>query len=405
MPAIGFFSGAERSDRSTLYLLPFWAWNNYDKVQVGLGLHNYSPIQKTVEWHILPAYSFARKQVNGLAGIRANIYPGSKLFPEWTLSLDAKRFTSEYNWKDAYALDYYRVSPSLRIRLYSNPKGNTEHFLRYRIHLVGEEEGIYEDSIFQNVAYKHNRIHVWSYELNNRQVVNPHSLNLSLEQQAYTDVFGVDQNYLRISMDARGKYTYGKRKHLHGRLFIGYHLSNTNREGGYIGPGAFNLTAQGYREHDDYKYDEFYFGRNDNRGIWSQQISLRDGGFKNAFPSDEKGQSGNTNDFMIALNLKADLPRGLPLNLPIKPYFDLAYVSDLRSISIGDTFGDRIWWSGGFCLEIGDDIIGVYFPVINSSNLRDLYKGDGKPGYWSHITFNFNLKNLNPVNLFSMLNL
>ena len=403
MPAISVLSGAGRSDRGSLYLLPVVAWNNYDKLQLGIGLHTYSPVQKTVEWHVLPAYSFVTKQVNGLAGIRANLYPGSRLLPEWTLSLNARRFSSEYNWKDAYYLDYYRISPSLRVRLYSAPNGSLEHFLRYQVHFVGEERGQYDTlGIFQGTEYQRNRIHIWSYELNNRQVVNPYSLKLALEQQTFTDeLFVGDQHYLRISLDARGRYTYAQKKHLYGRLFAGYHLSNTIRKAGSIGPGAFNLTAQGHRNNDDYKYDEFYFGRNDSRGVWAQQISLRDAGFKNAFSSAFQNKSGNTNDFMIALNLKADLPKNLPLRLPVKPYFDVAYVSDLQPINAEES---RLWWSGGFCLEFGDDILGIYFPVVNSANLQSRYKEDGN-GYWSHITFNLNIRNLNPLNLLGQLNL
>ncbi|MBK6619416.1 MAG: hypothetical protein IPG32_00510 [Saprospirales bacterium] len=64
---------------------------------------------------------------------------------------------------------------------------------------------------------------------------------------------------------------------------MGYHLVNTIRDAGFIGPGAFNLTGQGYRGHDDYKYDEFYFGRNDNSGPFARQVTLRDGGLKCLF--------------------------------------------------------------------------------------------------------------------------
>ena len=405
-PAFGLFSGADRSYRNTFYVLPLIAWNNYDKLQAGIGIHNFSAVQKDVEWYALPLYSAVTKQVNGIAGIRANIYPGSGLLPEWTLALDAKRFTGDYNWRNKYYLDYYRISPSLRVRIASAPNGNMEHFLRYRVLFVGEEQGLFDTlGVFQGTEYDQNLLHIWSYELDNRQVVNPHSLRLALESQSYTDAFGVDQNYLRLSLDARGKYTYNKGRHLSGRLFMGYHLVNTIRDAGFIGPGAFNLTGQGYRGHDDYKYDEFYFGRNDNSGPFARQVTLRDGGFKNAFSSGFQGQSGNTNDFLIAINLKADLPKDLPLKLPLKPYFDAAYVSDLRPISAGQPLSEQIWWSGGVCLEVGDEILAIYFPVINSANLRQLYDGDGRDGYLSRITFQFDIRRLNPVNLLSMLGL
>lgn len=406
-PHFGLITGADRSDRMNLYLQPVAAWNNYDKLMAGIGIHNYSPLQKTVEWYALPMYSAVTGRVNGLAGIRANLYPGISLLPEWTLSLDARRYAMDYNWDHAYYLNFYRISPSLRVRLRSAPKGTMEHFLGWRTLVVGEEAALFDDAgtYTGGNEWNANLIHLFSYELYNRRVVNPHSVQVALEQQGYTDVFGEDQRYLRLSVDLRGKYTYDTRRHLSARLFAGYHLVNTIRESGFIGRGAFNLTAQGYRGNDDYRYDEYYFGRNDDSGPWSQQISMRDAGFKNAFSGAFQSQSGNTNDFMVALNLKADLPKDLPFKIPVKPYFDVAYVSDLRPIAAGQPLVEQIWWSGGFCLEVGDDILGIYFPVVNSANIRQLYDGDGRSAYLSRVTFQFDIRKLNPVKLFSLLNI
>ncbi|MBK6619415.1 MAG: hypothetical protein IPG32_00505 [Saprospirales bacterium] len=71
----------------------------------------------------------------------------------------------------------------------------------------------------------------------------------------------------------------------------------------------------------------------------------------------------------------------------------------------GQPLSEQIWWSGGVCLEVGDEILAIYFPVINSANLRQLYDGDGRDGYLSRITFQFDIRRLNPVNLLSMLGL
>jgi len=408
IPAFRLFTGVDCVRRSNIYAMPLLTFDNYDKLQAGIGLHNISPIQKSVEWYALPVYSFVAEKINGLAGIRANIYPGLRLLPEWTLGLDAKRFSANYNWSHKYYLDFYRISPSLRIRLAAAPNGNMEHFLRYRLLFIGEERALFADTtgLFLGTEYDNRVAHIWSYELDNRQVVNPHSLRLALEQQSYEHpLFPGEQHYLRLSLDARGKYTYDNRRHLYGRLFAGYHLINTIREAGAIGPGAFNLTAQGFGGNDDYNFEELYFGRNESRGVFANQISMRDAGFKNAFPAAFQGRSGNTNDFMIALNLKADLPKDLPFKLPLRPYFDVAYVSDLRPISADPPLKDRIWWSGGVCLELGDDIAGVYFPIVNSANLRQLYKEDGRNGYFSQITFQLDLRKLSPTNILSMLSL
>jgi hypothetical protein len=404
---LGLFTGVDRPGRTNLYLLPLLGWNNYNKLMAGLGLHNYSPIQKTVEWHAFPMFSFVTQGVNGLAGLRFNLYPGIGFLPDWTLSLDGRHFAMDYNRANAYYLNFYRLSPSLRVRLRSAPSGTMRHYLRYRLLFTGEEAALFDTlgAYSGEKEWENRRIHLWSYELENNRAVNPHALYLNLEQQSYTDVFGEDQRYLRLSLDLRGKYTYAQDRHLSGRLFLGYHLTNTLRDAGFIGPGAFNLTAQGYRGSDDYRYDEYYFGRNDARGVWANQVSLRDAGFKNAFSGAFQNQSGNTNNFMIAVNLKADLPQDLPFKLPVKPYFDLAFVSDRQPINAGQPFGEQLWWSGGFSLELIEEMVAIYFPAINSANIRRLYDGDGRAGYWSRITFQFNLREMNPLRILERQNL
>jgi hypothetical protein len=171
----------------------------------------------------------------------------------------------------------------------------------------------------------------------------------------------------------KGHYTFRPKKQLSLRLFAGGFLVNTARDAGGIFPGALNLTGQGYGVYDDYKYDDFFFGRNDNTGLAAQQIALRDGGFKNAFGNPFRTTSGNTNHVLVAANLKTDLPLPLPDWMPIKPYFDLAYVADRQPSGEGKTFADQLWWSGGICWDVEDGLMGLYLPLFSSTNIQSLY--------------------------------
>ena len=265
------------------------------------------------------------------------------------------------------------------------------------IFLQEEQAAFDEEGAYVGNSWESRTIHRLQYRGYHSRALHPFGILVGLEQQSYTSVFQQQERYLRLDLKFKGSYTYQSNRNIDYRIFAGIMLDNTRRDAGAIFPGAINLTGQGYQGHDDYAYNELYLGRNDNRGVWAQQISLRDGAFKNAFGAPFQAQSGNSNSFLVALNLKGDLPQDLPGKLPVKPYFDVAYSRDARPTASDKTFADQLWWSGGFALDFGDGIFAIYFPVVHSKNLRDLYQQDGKSGYFSTITFNLNLQRLNLI--------
>ena len=195
-------------------------------------------------------------------------------------------------------------------------------------------------------------------------------------------------------------YTYKPNKNVSLRIFAGYFLNNTRRNAGNVANrgtrGSFALTSQGF---NDYKYDDFFFGRSENEGFLSQQIMIREGGMKNAFGSSFK--TGVSNDYIVTFNLKADLPQDLPLKLPIKPYFDIGYYHNAQPTGSSDTFRDQLLWSGGVMLEFKgelfkDPFLGIYFPLVNSDNINQAYDSATGGKYFSRVTFTLNLRAMNP---------
>jgi hypothetical protein len=136
-------------------------------------------------------------------------------------------------------------------------------------------------------------------------------------------------------------------------------------------------------------------GRSEQNGIWSQQISIYEGGMKNAFGS--AFGIGQSNNFIFACNIKADLPQRLPLGIPLKPYFDFGYFDNATPIGSEDSFKDQFLWSGGLMLEFFNGKMGVYFPLVNSENMKTPYAE--KDNYWGKVTFNLELNKLNPWKL------
>ncbi len=64
-----FGSGRDKANAKEVYWLRTLGWNAYDKMMVGIGVHNYALSDKPFQYHVLPMYSFEKKTVNGTAGI------------------------------------------------------------------------------------------------------------------------------------------------------------------------------------------------------------------------------------------------------------------------------------------------------------------------------------------------
>jgi len=150
------------------------------------------------------------------------------------------------------------------------------------------------------------------------------------------------------------------------------------------------LTPKGFQDNN---FDDYYFGRLDTEGIWSQQIQQIDGAFKTPLLNSAYGTS---NAFLVALNFKTDLPINLPLNLPLKPYFDVGYFKNTAPAVTAD-FAYEFMYSGGLAIELGDGVAGIYFPLVSNEQLNNTLKSRGS--YFNRVGFTLNLNALNPFEL------
>ena len=391
-----FLTGLENSKRTSIYWAPLLSWNNYDKTMLGLALYNTSLPANRFEFALAPQYSFVTKEVSGLANVKYNLFPNSGLFRKVTFDLGWKSYHYNYNWPNDYYLKYHRLSPNVSFEFRKKPaNSNLYQRLHLRSLLLWQETPDFSpEGAYQGNEVEDSWIKQLIYEAENRRVLHPYHFIVSLEQQNYESAAG-QEHYLKASLEANLAYTYQRGKNIHFRIFAGGFLDNSRRDAGSLSNlatrGTYALTSQGF---NDYQFDDFYFGRSDQSGIWSHQISLRDGGMKNAFSS--AFGLGQSNNYILALNIKADLPPDLPLNIPLKPYFDLGYFDNATPTGQGASISDQLLYSGGLMLDFFDGIIGVYFPLINSENMDIPYqeREDGK--FIGRVTFSLDFHRLNP---------
>lgn len=406
--------GIENSRRTTLNVLPVLGWNHYDGAMLGLLLHNGVVPARRLEWRAAPMYGLESNSLAGTANVQYNFFPVSEKIRKIAIGASGKLFHYRQAGPLITAdgtpmftdLQYRRAVPFVSVELMRSPTSQFYQKIQFRTVLLSEQvPGFEQDSVgffYTGNAWGGRAIHELSWELGDRRVLNPYSLRLALEQSSYDDIFdpSIGQQYMRLSVELKQEWSYDRKRSVYLRVFAGGFLKNDSEERGFIAPGAYNLTAQGF---NDYRYDGTYLGRTEATGFWSQQVSLQEGGMK--VPLGSPFSEGRSNKFIFAVNLKADLPQDLPLKLPLKPYFDFGYFNDNRPISSDLAFEDQVWWQGGFALEFGKGALGVYFPAISSKLLRGddklpgLYDTSGRDTFWERISFSIDFARLNPWSL------
>ncbi|MBP6810896.1 MAG: M1 family metallopeptidase [Saprospiraceae bacterium] len=358
----------QNARRNTLAALPWVGWNNYDKTMLGLLIYNPPLPQRKLQYYLLPGYATGSKSLVGLADVRYKFYPGG-LIPKVTVGVGAKTFDFGYNAEDDYYSKFYRIAPQVTAELRSGSM-SFRHALNFRILFIGREDDLRNiEGLYLGKSWKKNTIYELRYEGEQFALPNPYRFQIALETQDYRDVFDRPANYLRSTAEWRQKFFYKDKKKLTMRMFAGYFIQSTQRNR-RVEETALSLNPQGF---NDYKFDQTFLARSGADHIMGRQVSQTEGGFKGAFGEAFAGVVGNSNNFMLSLNLKADLPVRLPLGIPLKPYFDLGYFDDATTLGNDRPMSEQLLWSGGLMLEFFKGGLEVYFPLANSKTLKNLY--------------------------------
>ncbi|MEY4927013.1 MAG: hypothetical protein RI894_1449, partial [Bacteroidota bacterium] len=403
---------------TTLCLAPAIGWNNYDKTMLGLAIYS-NLLPTKFDFSLAPMYAFGTKQLSGVADVNYHFYSEKEnsFINSITVGASAKMFSQNYIEKTKQYLRYSSITPQIEIAFRTPSTSNASAILTLRNHTIHTQDGNYiyttADSSFNYLTDKKN-IQDVAYEYKKAGKYNPFSLKVQM--QTSSDVKGFSdesQTFVRASVEGNYRLTYKKNgSGLDIRLFVGSMLYDAdaihNKKAGFYGsfsPYGYGLASFGG---NDIAYDQYFFGRNDTQGLWSQQTGIGMGGFK--LPtSNQTSFGGNTAGTMAALNLSA----ALPLKLPIKPYFDVAYVQATNPLSLEqdpkspraglpiinkdakiDNETDQLFYQGGFQVNISD-ILKINFPLINSNQLESYYNNRAQ-GYFQRVTFSLDLLKLSP---------
>ncbi len=396
-----FLGGLDDSKHTNIYVAPALAYNVSDGGMLGILLHNGTTPLKNFEWSLAPLYSFSQKQINGVADADYSFFAGKNRL---TLGAGWKKFT-DYKFNSALGIvinnDYQRFSFNATLDFNNSPLNPISHALSFR-HLIIEENNAYTPDLGLLIISKFTSdISILSYTGVIKNALGNTSWKLAAEYQSYKDLSQTAHQYLRPTLELKHNFVYAQDKSVYARVFAGTLLFQNTVAYDYLGDksrGSLSLVARGF---NDYKYDDYYIGRNEQTGFWAHQINPNsEGGMKFLLPQGSSKSLGFSNDFIFSVNLKADLPAALPKFLNIRPYFDFGYFADNRNTSIRN---NATWLaSGGLSWEIGD-VFGVYVPLFysggscadNPNGLNCLMQQ--RTGISDKVMFNLNIKTLNQI--------
>lgn len=340
-------SGYNRGEQWNTYWTPALGMNVYDKFMLGVVLHNQSFPKNRFEYTIAPMYAFGRKNISGLADFNYSWIP-AKNIRMITLGTTAKTFGNGLGISTDSAngvSTYYAIQPYLNFEI-GKPavKKYYKQSLKLRGHYILEQGANLDNSLTGGTL---------NYNFKYKKRVHAYGANVRF------DYFNAKNNYgstvsnsevanLALEMDYEFEYWDKKNKSVSLRVFLGQNLLTVGAANRY----AFALGGQTGSQ--DVTYDQYMFGRNRTEGLWANQRVDNHGGFKTT------SLYGATNGTLFATNFYIELPF-IPL---VGLYADFGLFDNAGTMEAVSDAGIGIKFT---------DRIGVYFPLYESTNLKNAY--------------------------------
>lgn len=369
-PAFEFLIGDNEKDRSNMFWTPVLGGNIYDKFMIGAAVHNYGIPSNPFTYYLAPMYSVGRNMVSGVGDFSRTYLPtkGLKL-SRIGVSIKSFKHDSTYRNNDSY---YAVLQPywfaKIGNRKAARPVSQTIRLQGlYRYDQYGPSK---EEQIGAYLAYD------WSH-------LSPdHEFRVKLRNDFIQNLTS-EESVARIGGEFNYRYRYQKQKRkswMSLRLYAGHqYVRDFTIVNGY----RYSMSLAGMSGSQDIFIDEFYFGRNEFSGMWSQQRQENQGGFRST------SYYGTTAYGIIAANYYLQLP--IPTGI-------FGIFADAGSFHNGVSMNQA--FQAGAAIRLGD-FFGVYFPLYMSKQLNDSY-GNSPYSEKVRFTLKFNLLN-KPLNLNSLL--
>jgi hypothetical protein len=391
------FNASETNKHHYIGVSPVVGYNFYDKIMPGIVLHNYTLPNSKFQFVVAPMYSNKSKQLNGIGRVSYSWYPGNN-GQKAELSLSGESFT----W-DTYAdstsrlnyLHFSKIVPSFKfIFANKNPRSTVTKFVQWKTFIIGEQQILFTRDVVRQIdiityPYKSRYINQLQFVLDNSRVLYPYNGALQIEQ---------GNGFVRTNFTGNYYFNYAKGGGLNLRMFAGkffYTGDKTFVKQFETDPYHLNMTgAKGY---EDYTYSNYFIGRNEFDHYPSQQIIIRDGGFK-VRTDLLSNKIGKTDDWLAAVNLTSNIPKNvnllqvLPFKIPLKAFLDIGTYAEAwkKNATTG-----RFVYDAGLQLSLLKNTLNIYFPLLYSKVYKDYLKSTiPDKMFIKNISFSIDIQNI-----------
>lgn len=417
------FGSITRDDKSQIFFSPTYGFNTTDGSMLGLAFYNALGFNKKVEFTFAPMYGFRSGNITGFANFNYHLRLNEGKIKQVTFGAGVRTFGERLFQSferqtggepgeilpnlllNEEVINYYRFNPNVTIYFREasarSKKSTKLHF--QHIYLLKDLPTCNADPAldqFCNLTSDNvvnHYVNELSLQYANRRRINPLQLNVGVQQGF---------NFVLPAIEAAYILSYGnkKRSGLKARLY-GANLINLNsgQDPANILPPRLQLT---YNPGLDYTYENLYIDRaNESGNFHARQINMQQAAFKVPV-------AFNTDQYMLALNLKANLPINA-LSF-VQLYSDFAvmdyFAFDSQDNIIIDDDGNivteaTLFFDAGIALTPLQDLVEVYFPLLHSQNIRNALDASDRSKFFQKITFYINFPQANPLKLARNLNL
>ncbi|MBK8088785.1 MAG: hypothetical protein IPK31_13075 [Chitinophagaceae bacterium] len=367
---------------------------------IGGALHNFTLPSTPFQFIVAPMYATKSKQLNGVARLGYTFYP-KKTFQRITVAVNGLKFnTGDFidTANNKYVTGFRKVSPSLKFVLAEkNPRSTRERFIQWKTFFLNEDELRFRSDTFPNgnrftevKTIQTNRyINQFRYVVQNTRALYPYKAELVAEQ---------GKEFIRLAVTGNYYFNYNASLGADIRIFAGkfiYLGSKTISK--QFNTDPYHLNMSGPKGYEDYTYSNYFIGRNEFEGFASQQIMMRDGGFK-VRTDLLAAKIGKTDDWLMAMNFVTDIPdqinilKVFPVKIPLKVYVDIGTYADAWKANAST---GRVLYDAGLQMSFLKNTITVYVPLLYSKVYRDYFESTiTEKRFLKNIAFSIDIQNL-----------
>ncbi|MDQ6890298.1 MAG: hypothetical protein M3Z56_08495, partial [Bacteroidota bacterium] len=303
-------------------------------------------------------------------------------------------------------LPFSKIVPSVKLIFRNkNAQSTITKSIQWKTYFIKETNLLFSrDTISQVdiISYPKNNRYLNQLKLNmeNNRVLYPYTASLQGEQ---------GKDFIRLAFDGSYFFNYAKGGGLSLRLFGGKFI--------YLGDKTilkqfetdrYHLNMSGPNGYEDYTYSNYFFGRNEFKNFSSQQMMIRDGGFK-VRTDLLANKIGKTDDWLAAANFKTDFPEKLnplqvlPFKIPLKIFLDAGTYAEAwkKNAPTG-----KFIYDAGLQISVLRDLVNIYIPIAYSKVYDNYFKSTiPNKRFWKNISFSIDIQNFRFSKLFNDLDL